>query len=131
MINKQGLIPVVITTVVVSILSLSITGQNKPETTFHAKGYLVDIECAVIHDTQGNGNWGVTHNRRCLESEASKKSGFALLLPNGEIYRFDPEGNALALKAIASTKKDNDFRIEVTGVLDNNVLRVTSLLLLK
>jgi len=131
MISKQRVIPVVITAVVVGILSLPTTGQDKPETNFYGKGYLVDIECEVIHDTQGNGNWGVTHNRRCLESEASKKSGFALLLPNGTIYRFDPAGNALALQAIASTKKEHDFRIEVTGVLVNNDLHVKSLHLLK
>lgn len=127
----KRVIPVAITAAVVCILFLPTTGQDKPETTFSAKGYLVDIECAVIHDTQGNGNWGVTHNRRCLESEASLKSGFALLLPNGKIYRFDPDGNAMARKVIASTKKDHDFRIEVTGVLVANDLHVTSLVLLK
>ena len=129
----KRIIPAVLTAVGIFVLSLPTTGQNKQatQTAFHDKGYLVDIECAAIHDTDGNGNWGVTHNRSCMESKERVKSGFALLLPNGEIYRFDPEGNALALKAIASTKKDNDFGIEVTGVLDNNVLRVTSLLLLK
>ena len=127
----KRVIPVAITALVLGILSLPTTGQDKPETTFAAKGYLVDVECAVIHDTQGNGNWGVTHNRRCLESKESAKSGFALLLPNGKIYRFDPDGNALALKVIASTKKDHDFRIEVTGVLVANDLHVKSLALLK
>src|SRR5262249_46168081 len=117
--------------VLLYVLSLTAGGQDKPKPEFHAKGYLVDIACAAIHSEHGDGSWGVTHNRRCLESQESAKSGFALLLPNGRVYRFDPDGNALARKAIASTKKDFDFRIEVSGELVGNDLRVKSLTLLK
>lgn len=129
----KRIIPAILTALGIFVLSLPTTGQNKQatQTAFHGKGYLVDIECAAIHDTDGNGNWGVTHNRSCMESKERMKSGFALLLPNGEIYRFDPAGNALAVKAIASTKKDHDFRIAVAGVLVDKDLRVNSLVLLK
>ena len=113
------------------ILSLTAGGQDKPKPGFQAKGYLVDIACAAVHNEHGDGSWGVTHNRRCLESQESAKLGFALLLPNGKVYRFDPDGNALARKAIASTKKEFDFRIEVSGELVGNDLHVKSLTLLK
>ncbi len=129
--NRQSTGFVAIAAVLVYILSLAAGGQGKREPEFHGTGYLVDIACAAVHSEHGDGSWGVTHNRRCLQSEESAKAGFALLQPNGKVYRFDREGNALARKAIASTKKEFDFRIEVTGELVGNDLRVKTLTLLK
>ena len=118
-------------TVLLCILSLAASGQDKRGSGFRTQGYLVDIACAAVHRGRGDGTWGVTHNRHCLESKDSAKAGFALLLPNGRVYRFDANGNTLARKLIVSTKKEFDFRIEVSGELVGNDLRVTSLALLK
>jgi hypothetical protein len=116
-----------IAAVLLYILSLAAGGQEKRDPGFHAKGYLVDIACAAVHSERGDGSWGGTHNRHCLQSQGSATAGFALLLPNGRVYLFDPVGNALARKAIASTRKEFDFRIEVSGELVDKDLRVKSL----
>jgi len=129
--NRQSTGFAAVAVALLYFLSVAVGGQAKRDPGFHAKGYLVDIACAAIHSDHDDGSWGVTHNRRCLQSDDSAKAGFALLLPNGKVYRFDPEGNALARRAIASTKKEFDFRIEVSGELVGYDLRVKTLTLLK
>lgn len=82
-------------------------------------GYLVDIACASVHRYDDSG-WGVTHHRKCLDSPESHKAGFALLMPNGRILKFDAGGNTKAIETIKKSKRDFDWRIEVSGNVEED-----------
>jgi hypothetical protein len=81
-------------------------------------GYLVDIACAAVHRTRDD-SWAVVHKRDCLSSPESAKSGFALVMPKGKIFRFDPTGNAKAIALINTLIKkehrDDHWLVEVVG----------------
>jgi len=94
---------------------------------FHGKGYLIDIACGAVHRDSAGNDWEVVHSRNCVASELSSTAGFAMLLPNGTIYRFDTVGNNMAHKVMVSTKKDNDYKIEVEGTVKGNNLYVKTL----
>ncbi|HLJ86830.1 MAG TPA: hypothetical protein VKZ53_08395 [Candidatus Angelobacter sp.] len=103
---------------------------------FHASGSLLDLACGTIHKVNGETGWSVVHSRTCLTSNLRSSAGFAMLVSNGRVYRFDSNGNLIARKIMMTVKKDDGFkedslRVEVDGMLDGTNLYVKSIQRLK
>src|SRR5882724_2483505 len=80
-------------------------------------GTLVDVMC--------KGKDLAGHTTKCAVSCA--KSGYGLVLADGKFVKFDESGNAKALAALKSTSKEKDLKAKVSGALDGDVVRVSSI----
>jgi hypothetical protein len=89
------------------------------------KGYLVDLSCAR-EDGQQPG-FGAKHSKGCLQMPECEKSGYGVLTDDKKIIVFDAAGNAKAKKFIAGLKKDKDIKVNVTGTLKGDGLKVTKI----
>lgn len=98
---------------VLSILLLSATAILAESWT----GTVVDVMCKD-KDLAG-------HTAKC--SIACAKSGYGLVLGDGKFVKFDEAGNAKTLAALKTTSKDKDLKAKVTGSLDNEVIKVSTI----
>lgn len=98
------------------------------------KGYLIDKACNDMGKGMDgsdivNAPWD--HTKMCLLAEPCKKSGYGISIKDGSAYttyyKFDDDGDKLALEQIMNSDKEDDFEIEVKGVLDGDVLVVSSI----
>ena len=80
-------------------------------------GTVVDVMC--------KDNQLATHPRECAISCA--KFGFGLKQADGVFLKFDEKGNARALAALKRSSKAQDLKAQVTGSLENGVLKVESI----
>jgi hypothetical protein len=80
-------------------------------------GTLVDVMC--------KGKDLSSHTAKCAVSCA--KSGYGLVLSDGKFVKFDEGGNAKALAALKSTDKEKDLKAKVSGSLDGDMVRVSSI----
>lgn len=80
-------------------------------------GTLVDVMC--------KGKDLSSHTAKCAVSCA--KSGYGLVLSDGKFVKFDEGGNAKALAALKSTDKEKDLKAKVSGSLDGDTVRVSSI----
>ena len=80
-------------------------------------GTLVDVMC--------KGKDLASHTTQCAVGCA--KSGYGLVLSDGKFVKFDEAGNAKALATLKSTNKEKDLKAKVTGTLDGDAVKVTSL----
>ncbi len=83
-------------------------------------GTLVDVMC--------KGKDLASHSTKCAVSCA--KGGYGLVLPDGKFVKFDEAGNAKALMTLKSTSKEKDLKAKVSGTLDGDTVKVTSIDLL-
>ena len=79
-------------------------------------GTLMDVQCKSKDAT--------THTRQCAIGCA--KSGYGLVLPDGKFMKFDAAGDAKALAALKASKKENDLKAKVTGMLHGDMIHVDS-----
>jgi len=98
-------------------------GKNK---TWH--GYLVDVACSQERAKE-LATLGQVHTKQCLQMPDCQKSGYALLTAKQQIIEFDPAGNDQAKRLIAGTDKAKNYRIVVSGRLENGQLNVSQLAL--
>jgi hypothetical protein len=82
-------------------------------------GTLVDVMCKN-QDLAG-------HTTECAIK--CSKSGYGLVLADGKFVKFDESGNAKALAALKTTKKEKDLKAKVTGTLDGDTVQVESVAL--
>lgn len=80
-------------------------------------GTLVDVMCKAKDLASHTAKCGV----------ACAKSGFGLVLADGRFVKFDESGNAKALAALKSTSKEKDLKAKVSGELDGETIKVTSI----
>src|ERR671935_397153 len=80
-------------------------------------GTLVDVMC--------KGKDLASHTTKCALGCA--KSGYGLVLSDGKFVKFDEVGNAKALSTLKSTSKEKDLKAKVSGTLDGDTVKVTSL----
>lgn len=84
---------------------------------------VVDVNCSTKAAAAPD-----THTRACALKCAA--SGFGIVTANKQFVKFDAEGNAKVTEALkASTQKDH-LRVDVTGDLQGDTLKVTSIKLL-
>jgi len=92
-------------------------------------GTLVDITCAT--DPKANfSKLRTEHSRRCLLMPVCAESGYALLTEQGQVLRFDTNGNALARRLIQKNSLNQHWRVSVDGLLEADQLNVQRIKLL-
>ena len=61
---------------------------------------------------------------------ACQKSGYGIFTYDQKYLSFDAAGNQKALAALKASKKEDDLIVEVSGEIQNDTIKVTSLKLL-
>ena len=110
-----------------------------PAETKKVEGVLLDKDSSDIAETRivGNGRLeggilqAYLHTRKELLEPAHQKSGYGVFAHDDqEFFSFDAAGNRKALALIRAAKKEDDFRVEVTGTVDGDTMKVASIRLL-
>jgi hypothetical protein len=83
-------------------------------------GTLVDVMC--------KGKDLASHTTKC--AVACAKGGYGLVLADGKFVKLDEGGNAKALSLLKSTSKEKDLKAKISGTLDGDTVKVTSIELL-
>jgi hypothetical protein len=105
------------------------------------QGVLIDKECSSRAETrvvsepsphlQGGMLWAYTHTRQCLLMPDCRRSGYGIFTyDTSKFLGFDAAGNQKALALIEASKKQEDMRIEVTGEIQGDKIKVSTLKLL-
>jgi hypothetical protein len=84
---------------------------------------VVDVACSkkVAADAD-------SHTRDCALK--CKESGFAIVTADNQILKFDADGNAKVLKQLKASDKTDHLRVTVSGDVQGDTLKVTSVKLL-
>ncbi len=72
------------------------------------------------------------HTVNCLRMYTCVKSGFGVFIKNNDgsfaYYKFNNKGSDLAYKnVVAKTAKADNLLVEVTGIIENNTISVSSI----
>jgi hypothetical protein len=116
---------------------MAMSAANTQLTT--VQGVLIDKQCSSKAETrvvpgpriEGGMLVAYTHTRQCALMPECQKSGYGVFTYDGNTFLpFDAEGNKKALAIFKNSKKEDDFRVEVTGHMQGDVLKVVSIKLL-
>jgi hypothetical protein len=69
-----------------------------------------------------------THPRACAIKCSA--SGYGIFTPDGKYLKFDKKGNEEILSQLKASDKKDHLRVDVTGDVEGDVLKVTSVKLL-
>ncbi len=103
------------------------------------QGVMIDKQCSIKAETrvvpgprlEGGMLVAYTHTRECALKPECQRSGYGVFTyESNKFVPFDPQGNREALAIFKNSKKDDDFRVEVTGHMQGDVLKVASIKLL-
>ncbi len=92
-------------------------------------GILIDKMCSA-KAISGGQTAAVAHDRDCLLQDACTKTGYGVYTADGKYMKLDAAGDAKALAAIKASKKKDNFKVSVTGDVDGDSIKVTTLKLL-
>lgn len=70
------------------------------------------------------------HTRQCALMPACQKSGYGVYTYDNKFLVFDDAGNRRALALLKETKKEDDLRVEVTGEIQGDKIKVVTIKLL-
>ena len=68
------------------------------------------------------------HTREC--ALACEKSGFGVVTADNKFLKFDADGNAKIIEALKASDKTDHLRVNVTGEVKGDTIKVTSVKLL-
>jgi hypothetical protein len=71
------------------------------------------------------------HTRECALMPACQKSGYGVFTYDNKFLKFDEAGSRKALAAIKASKKEDDLKVEVTGEIQGDTIKVVSLKLIE
>jgi hypothetical protein len=66
-----------------------------------------------------------SHTRECALKCA--KGGFGVVMADGKFVKLNEAGNMQALAALKLSSKEKDLKVKVTGELDGDVIKVSSI----
>ena len=103
------------------------------------QGILIDQMCsskAEVHIVAGprlEGGMIVAeaHTRQCALMPECQKSGYGIFTYDNKYLKFDDAGSRKALAALRASKKEDDLKVEVTGEIQGDVIKVSSLKLVE
>lgn len=84
---------------------------------------VVDVNCSARAAADPD-----SHTRACALKCAA--SGFGIVTQDKKFVKFDAEGNAKIEEALKASDKKDHLRVDVTGDLQGDTLKVTSVKLL-
>jgi hypothetical protein len=99
------------------------------------QGILMDQMCsskAEVHIVAGprlEGGMIVAeaHTRQCALMPECQKSGYGLFTYENKFLKFDEAGSRKALAMLRASKKEDDLKVEVTGEIQGDMIKVASL----
>jgi hypothetical protein len=100
------------------------------------RGVLIDQHCSYKAETrivpgsllEGGIIVAYTHTRQCDVMPQCRRSGFGVFTyDDNKFLAFDAAGNRKALEIFKAAGKDDDFRVEVTGTVEGDVIRVANI----
>jgi hypothetical protein len=102
------------------------------------QGVLIDKMCSYKAETrivpgdrlEGGMLVAYIHTRQCALMPDCQKSGYGVYTYDDKYLTFDDAGNRRALALLKETKKEDDLRVEVTGEIQGNTIKVQSIKLL-
>jgi hypothetical protein len=126
---------------ILGLFSVTASAAAGPAGSKTLQGVLLDKESSPNAETrivsgasphlEGGMLWAYTHKRTELLAPSARRSGYGILAyETNKYFTFDPAGNAKALALIEGTKKEDDMRIEVTGEVQGDTIRVNAIKLL-
>ena len=71
-----------------------------------------------------------THTRQCALMPSCQKSGHGVFTDDNKFLSFDVAGSQKALAALKASKKEDDLKVEVTGEIQGDTIKIASLKLL-
>jgi hypothetical protein len=71
------------------------------------------------------------HTRECALMPACQKSGYGVFTYDNKFLKFDEAGSRKALAALRASKKEDDLKVEVTGEIQGDTIKVTTLKLVE
>lgn len=103
------------------------------------KGILMDQTCSskaevrIVSGPRLEGGMIVAeaHTRECALMPACQKSGYGVFTYDQKFLKFDAAGSRKALAALKASKKEDDLKVEVTGEIDGDTIKVASLKLIE
>ena len=114
---------------------LTATSVNSPQET-KVQGVLIDRVCSYKAETrvvpgprlEGGMIVAYTHTRKCALMPECRMSGYGVFTYDDEKFlAFDPAGNATALSYFRQAKQEDNFRVEVTGQIQGDTMKVVSI----
>ena len=115
------------------VAGLLMAAAGAPQTTL--KGVLIDKRCSYDAKTRvmagprlvGGMVVAYTHTRECALKPECQRSGYGVFTYDQEFVPFDADGNEKALAFFQNTDKQDDFRVQVTGRMEGEVMHVASI----
>jgi hypothetical protein len=103
------------------------------------QGILIDEMCSskaevrIVSGPRLEGGMIVAeaHTRQCALMPACEKSGYGVFTYDNKFLKFDPAGSRKALAALKASKKEDDLKVEVTGEIQGDMIKVASLKLIE
>jgi hypothetical protein len=103
------------------------------------KGILIDDMCSskaevrIVSGPRLEGGMIVAeaHTRECALMPACEKSGYGVFTYDNKFLKFDAAGNRKALAALRASRKDDDLKVQVTGEMEGDTIKVTRLKLIE
>ncbi len=90
-------------------------------------GYLIDNACSARAKGDGAVEKVKNHTVKCAQMPPCAKSGYALVTEDGKLFKLDEEGNKKAADILAATKKEKALSVNVEGMLDGDMIKVSSI----
>jgi hypothetical protein len=84
---------------------------------------VVDVKCSQKASADPD-----SHTRSCLLM--CQASGFGIVTEGHQFIRFDKEGNARVLEALKNSQKKDHLRVDVSGDVESDTLKVKTIKLL-
>ena len=84
---------------------------------------IVDVACSKTAAADAD-----SHTRKC--ALGCQESGFGVVTADKKFLKFDTDGNAKVLEALKATDKKDHLRVNVTGDVQGDTIKVISVKLL-
>lgn len=103
------------------------------------QGILIDQMCSskaevrIVSGPRLEGGMIVAeaHTRQCALMPQCERSGYGVFTYDQKFLKFDPAGNRKAVAALRASKKEDDLKVEVTGEIQGDMMKVASLKLVE
>ncbi len=121
------------------LTSVLFTSLGAVASAAQVQGILIDEMCSskaevrIVSGPRLEGGMIVAeaHTRECALMPACQKSGYGVFTYDNKFLKFDEAGSRKALAVLRATKKEDDLKVEVTGEIQGDTIKVTSLKLIE
>lgn len=93
------------------------------------EGILMDKMCSMKAEKEGQ-KAAQMHTRDCALMPDCQKSGYGVFTADGKFLALDEAGNTQAVQALKASKKKDNLRVKVSGELQGDTIKVSTLKLL-